>query len=160
MHQTNKIISNWTAFIALVSLSHRDISFALGFAIRRHGSKSLRLSQTLNMPFSSNAMEDSQSQDKEISLVNKSTMSSAAVVDIGVNLTHRAFRNHWRQVVRRAIDGELSCMPPLSHVIKAKADNKLRCCSIDCSGSDQNHFNRHIHRVITTLFRLDSTMDR
>ena len=27
-----------------------------------------------------------------------------AVVDIGVNLTHRAFRKHWRDVVRRAID--------------------------------------------------------
>ena len=31
-------------------------------------------------------------------------MSEVAVVDIGVNLTHRAFRKHWRDVVRRAID--------------------------------------------------------
>ena len=26
------------------------------------------------------------------------------VVDIGVNLTHRAFRKHWRNVVQRALD--------------------------------------------------------
>ncbi len=31
-------------------------------------------------------------------------MSEVAVVDIGVNLTHRAFRKHWRNVVQRAID--------------------------------------------------------
>ena len=27
-----------------------------------------------------------------------------SVVDIGINLTHKAFRKHWRSVVKRAID--------------------------------------------------------
>eukprot|EP00984_Skeletonema_dohrnii_P009797 scaffold3771_cov110-Skeletonema_dohrnii-CCMP3373.AAC.1 len=33
-----------------------------------------------------------------------SAVSMNEVVDIGVNLTHRAFRKHWRNVVQRAID--------------------------------------------------------
>ncbi|CAJ1916954.1 unnamed protein product [Cylindrotheca closterium] len=31
--------------------------------------------------------------------------SNPAVVDIGINLTHKAFRKHWKAVVQRAIDG-------------------------------------------------------
>eukprot|EP00985_Skeletonema_marinoi_P004371 scaffold1911_cov150-Skeletonema_marinoi.AAC.1 len=34
----------------------------------------------------------------------QSAVSMNEVVDIGVNLTHRAFRKHWRNVVQRAID--------------------------------------------------------
>jgi len=32
------------------------------------------------------------------------------VVDIGVNLTNRAFRNHWREVVKRSIDGSVDIL--------------------------------------------------
>lgn len=35
---------------------------------------------------------------------DRRTDGAMRVVDIGVNLTHRAFRRHWRDVVRRAVD--------------------------------------------------------
>ena len=45
------------------------------------------------------------SAQKEVSSYTSPVMS---VVDIGINLTHGAFGSHWRHVVQRAIDGELS----------------------------------------------------
>lgn len=53
------------------------------------------------------------------------TMQSTAnlhVIDVGVNLTHRAFRNHWRQVVQRSIDANANTLILTGTSVKGSAD--------------------------------------
>eukprot|EP00804_Cyclotella_cryptica_P003053 CCRYP_006051-RA/>CCRYP_006051-RA protein AED:0.04 eAED:0.04 QI:526/1/1/1/0.5/0.33/3/2877/340 len=110
MHCRDKVISVWVALISFLSSSHTDNSLALGFVISCHATKSLRKTKAPERFFSGSAMEESQNQEKECSQVKTSRMSSEGIVDIGINLTHRAFRNHWREVVQRAIDGGVATM--------------------------------------------------
>ncbi|KAL9189516.1 hypothetical protein ACHAXT_009191 [Thalassiosira profunda] len=50
-------------------------------------------------------MATSRNEDHQPAAAN-----AVKVIDIGINLTHRAFRAHWREVVQRAVDAGVATM--------------------------------------------------
>jgi hypothetical protein len=88
-------------------------------------------------------------------------MPDVSVVDIGINLTHRAFGSHWREVVQRAIDVKCWLLFVFRFSLSRDAlmpTTHFKC--IDHSGSNKHAFNKYINTIIEKEFRNGSTMAR
>jgi len=57
------------------------------------------------------------------SLPDTNNMMKEVVVDIGINLTNKAFKSHWREVVQRAIDSGVTRMLLTGTCIKTSKES-------------------------------------